>query len=297
MNIALLFNPTSGTGRRAAAIEALTAQLRQHGHRIMPMRVGDPAMDELAARQLLAASELLVIAGGDGTVNRTLPLAMATGIPVYHVPLGTENLFARQLGMRREVPAILRAIESNRVEWIDTAEANGRPFVIMCSAGPDADVVHRLHAARRGGITHLSYIWPIVKESMTGGVTPLSVEVDGRILCEQRRGLVVIANAEQYACRANPCAGASLTDGELDIVFLPAPHKFVAGLWLGASLLRVAARMPGHVSARGKYVVVVADEPGFHVQMDGEAAAGSKGQRTDELEVRVRPRSLRVLMP
>ncbi len=297
MNITVLFNPASGNGRRDSVIERISAALRQDGHRVLPLRVGGPEMDDLAARQSLAASDALLIAGGDGTVNRVLPLAIGTGVPVYHVPLGTENLFARQFGMRDDPEAIRAALGRRRIEAIDTAECNGRPFVIMCSVGPDADVIYRLAGARKGGISHLSYIGPILRESFSGGVSPISLEVDGRVIFENRRGMAVIANGEQYALGANPAAGASLRDGVLDVVFFPAPFKLAVGAWLAASWLGVAGLIPGAIRVRGTHIVVVAPEPGFRVQLDGEAVRGpNQGGREESLEILAMPGSLRVLV-
>ncbi len=297
MNIALLFNPSSGTGRRTAVIEGITAHLRQDGHRVLPMRVGGPEMQEGAARQNLAASDVLLIAGGDGTVHRTLPLAISTGVPIYHVPLGTENLFARHFGMRSDPAEVSFAMSRGRVETVDTGVCNGTPFAIMCSAGPDADVIHRLSAARTGGISHLTYLRPILAEALCGGVAEISIEVDGKIIVEQRRGMVVVANGEHYGLGANPCADASMRDGLLDVAFFPTTLKLGAGLWLLASRARLARWLPGCIRARGERVAVVSDAPSFRLQMDGEAITDAGGAVLhDQLDIGIRPRSLRVLV-
>lgn len=297
MNIALLFNPSSGTGRRAAAIDRISEVLRQDGHRVLPMRVGSPEMEEQAARQTLSASQALLIAGGDGTINHALPLAILTGVPIYHIPLGTENLFARHFGMSADPAGIRAALARNQVEQIDSGECNGRPFVVMCSAGPDADVVHRVAAARRGGISHRSYAIPIIQETFGGMVSPISLEVDGKVLFENRRGMAVIANGEHYAFGINPASGASMHDGELDVVFFPAPVNFLATGWIAASRLRLAHLLPGCVRSKGRHIVIVAPEPGFRLQMDGEMVTGpNEGSRHDQLEMRINPRSVRVLI-
>jgi diacylglycerol kinase (ATP) len=295
VNIALLFNPASGRGRRGAAVDALSEKLRQDGHRVLKMHVGGPEMEEVAARQTLAATDVLLIAGGDGTINRALPMAIASGAAVYHVPMGTENLFAREFGMKGDAGSVRRAIEKNDVRAIDTAECNGRPFVLMCSVGPDADVIYRLASGRKGGISHLSYVGPIVKEAITGKVVPISVGVDDQILFEDRRGMIVVANSKMYGFGANPASTADVQDGMLEVVFFPAPFSLAAGGWLSACILGISQAMPGRIAARGKHVMIVASkEEGFRCQMDGETFGDG---RTEELEIRVREGSLRVLMP
>lgn len=296
MNVSLLFNPKSGTGKRQALLDEISSQLRQDGHKVLPLRVGGEEMEESAARQTLAASGALLICGGDGTLNRTLPLALSTGVPVYHVPLGTENLFARHFDMSSDPARIREALARGMIESVDTATCNGVPFAIMCSAGPDADVIHRLSATRTGGISHLHYVKPIVAEALGGSVAPISLEVDGNVLVENRKGMVVVANGEHYGFRANPCIDASMHDGVLDVAFFPSPFPLAAGAWLLASRLGAAAILPGRLKARGTHVVVVSESASFRVQMDGEAMQGPDGSdRQDVIEIRIAPRSLRVL--
>ncbi|HRJ51106.1 MAG TPA: hypothetical protein PKU91_11250, partial [Phycisphaerales bacterium] len=64
MNIALLFNPSSGNGSRAAAVDRIVASLRQDGHRVTSLCVGNAGGEGPDARRLLGASDLLIIAGG-----------------------------------------------------------------------------------------------------------------------------------------------------------------------------------------------------------------------------------------
>ncbi|MBL8964123.1 MAG: hypothetical protein KF787_02435 [Phycisphaeraceae bacterium] len=296
MNIALLFNPSSGNGSRAAAVDRIVASLRQDGHRVTSLCVGNAGGEGPDARRLLGASDLLIIAGGDGTVSLALPMVIEAGVPIRHVPLGTENLFARHFGMRADPGSVRAAVERREIVTIDTAEVDGRPFVIMFSAGPDANVVHRLAAQRRGGISHLSYVGPIIREALLGGVVPISLEVDGHVLFENRRGMAVVGNMAQYAMGANPARRASPTDGELDVVFFPSPISLAAGFWLAACKVGADRIAPGVVRGRGRHVVIVSEHPGFCSQADGEALPGAGGSpRSQTREIRIRPSSLRVL--
>jgi diacylglycerol kinase (ATP) len=298
LNLTLMFNPSSGNGRREAVIERIVAPLRQDGHRVLLLRVNDDSFDPADVRRTLAGSDALLIAGGDGTVNHALPMVLDTGVPIHHIPFGTENLFARQFGMTRDPEAVRRAVASPEVISVDAAECNGRPFAIMCSVGPDADIVHRVAAARTGGISHLSYVLPSLRALFTGAIVPLSLEVDGRVLFQNRRGMLVVANSEQYAVGINPAYGSSISDGALDAVFLPAGSKLLVIAWILASRLRVAHLFPARVHVRGSRVVAVAPEPGFHLQMDGEAVHGpDDAGRTDQLDMKIRPGALRILLP
>ena len=99
--------------------------------------------------------------GGDGAMRLAAPAAVRTGVAVRHLPLGTENLFAREFGMNGSALTLRQAIENGRVVTVDTACANGRTFLLMASVGFDADVVRRVDASRSGHIRHWSYVRPM----------------------------------------------------------------------------------------------------------------------------------------
>ena len=154
-------NPRSGTGRGRRELLHLIRELRSRGYRVRLFR------NRLLLDQFLqnpnrrSALRCLVAAGGDGTVadltNRY------SGIPIAILPLGTENLIARYLKIRRCGCSVAGMIDSFQVRRFDTFLANGHRILLMLSIGADAEVVRRLHAARSGNISHFSYLTPILK--------------------------------------------------------------------------------------------------------------------------------------
>ena len=104
-DIAMLINPRSGRGKGRETAEAIRRALDDGSRKITSFDID--ALD--GTRQPRRATlRALIVVGGDGTVHATLPFLARTGLPVYHAPLGTENLFARQFGMSRD-PQRVRA--------------------------------------------------------------------------------------------------------------------------------------------------------------------------------------------
>lgn len=97
MRLLVVHNPSAGDGTDAAEIERVAAR---HGH---TTSVIDPTEDWLAAAER-TAPDLIVVAGGDGTVRKVLPPAANTGRLVAILPLGTANNIARALGLVVEEP-------------------------------------------------------------------------------------------------------------------------------------------------------------------------------------------------
>ncbi len=299
MDVALLFNPRSGRGRGARAAEALTRALAAGGHRVAVLESGEAADRDLPG--LLTGSGALVIVGGDGTLHHAAPAAIAAGTPVYQVPMGTENLFARQFGMNRRPGTLLRALAQRRIVHADIGRVNGREFVLMCSVGVDASVVHRMAYARTGSIGHWSYIRPLLAEVYSPALSPLTIIVDGEPIVHERPGLVIIGNSRQYAMRVDPALHASMTDGLLDVVFFPARTRVRLIGWALASRLRRHVHRRALVYRTGRTISIESGAGPLPYQLDREAPA-PQGPRTDgacgnttPLSITTEPGALQVL--
>lgn len=289
-SVTILHNAASGTGGRADVATAISDALTRAGHtpRVLSLK-GNVDQGPIDLDAVVRTSDLLVIAGGDGTVHHTLGALMSGPSPVYHFPLGTENLFSREFRTDRRPATLVGAMERWTVRACDVGECNGRPFAIMMSVGFDACVVERVAAERRGGITKIAYVRAAMKELLRSRTPMLTVEVDGRRVIDGRSGLLVVANSRQYAARLDPARDADMQDGLLDVVFYP--HRSRIGLtrWLMATAAGLHTAMPGLVTARGKSIAIRATEK-FPCQMDGEAVGSF-----DAFEVRARPGAIRVL--
>ena len=92
-----LYNTQSGKGRIAASVDAICAVFREHGYDIRPQGI-DFAKNPFDGNETI---DLMVAAGGDGTVNYVVNSMKRKGldIPVGVVPAGTANDFAGALGM------------------------------------------------------------------------------------------------------------------------------------------------------------------------------------------------------
>ncbi|MDX9912531.1 MAG: diacylglycerol kinase family protein [Phycisphaerales bacterium] len=295
MHVVLAANQRSGRGRGLQVARALTDALRGAGHVVNTVAIGQPAAS-LLARGLLTHADLLVIAGGDGTLNRLAEPAARYATPVYHAPLGTENLIAREFGMDLRPETLLAAIERWQVAHVDLARANDRSFLIMASLGPDASVIHRLDRIRTRTIGHAAYVYPTLVEVLRPTFPRFSAEVDGREVVRDARGLLVVSNCRRYAMNVNPSPNARMDDGLLDLAFFPCSTSAGAALWGLRSRVRLAARSRNAVIARGREIVIrPASGTNLVYQIDGEAPG--EGARTDELRLTLEPNALPILLP
>jgi diacylglycerol kinase (ATP) len=301
MQVALLVNPASGKGAGRPLGEQLEAALTTAGHGVSRVGLGvgpDAFISRL--RDAAARSDVLVVVGGDGTVHHALPGLLGGRAALYHCGVGTENLFCREFGMVPEPARVVAAVGRGLVREIDLAEitlpgGTPRPFAVMAGMGPDAGVISRLHLARRGPITHASYLWPVVQELWSPCLPTIRVEVDGREVVAGVRGWLIVANMRQFALRLDPAWKADPADGRLDVVFMPGSDGLAAAGWMFSASGGRHVKSPNLVYAQGASVRVVNELGGASLQCDGESIGDAWGWR--ELEIRLVGPRLRVLMP
>jgi diacylglycerol kinase (ATP) len=293
VNVALISNSRSGRGHAHKAAVTLERELTRAGYAPAFAPAASPEAD-----RLLRESDVVILIGGDGTLHHALPELIAHNTPLYHVAFGTENLFARSRGMTRRVRDIIASLNQPEFERVDVVYCEHpfhRHLAIMLGIGPDAGVIHRLTAKRRGSISRLSYTGPIIREAMNPTLPRLSINVDGHDFVTDRRGLAIIANGREYAARLNPVSCADDRDGMMDILFVEARATARLVTLAAASWVRQNRRLPFVRLARARSVTIInhdgADAP---MQMDGEAA-GMLGAQP--LTLRVLPEALRVIIP
>lgn len=293
MQVEVIYNPRAGRGRgESAAIEVRQALIAA-GHIVRLELAGPAPVAPAGLAEEHPRPDLVVIVGGDGTLHYAIDRLVPRRAAVYHVPLGTENLFAREFGMRGEAARLVKAVSAWRLKDVDVGTCNGRRFALMASVGADAGVIRRLSVARQGAIRHHHYVGPVVAELLKPTLPRLSITVDGKSLVVGRLGMVVVANSRQYALRIDPARHADMADGLLEVVFLPASTS------LGLLARVVGARLrwpgPGVIRGRGGRIRVRAEGLALCAQIDGEAGPAAAAGGLD-LDFGVEQASLRVLM-
>lgn len=120
MRVLLVVNPTARQGHLLG--DAVREELRR--------RVVEIVEDESAT-----GVDAIVVAGGDGTVTREIPRAIALGVPIGVVPLGTFNDLARTLAIPLDISGACAVIAAGHARTIDAARVNGVYFLTEASIG------------------------------------------------------------------------------------------------------------------------------------------------------------------
>jgi diacylglycerol kinase (ATP) len=116
MHVTLLHNKSAGSENHAR--EELEQSLRQAGHVILDV-VSD--LDALLASLARETCELVVVAGGDGTVSRVACALAGRRQPLAILPLGTANNTARSLGVDGSIEQVIDSWSSGSFRDLDLA--------------------------------------------------------------------------------------------------------------------------------------------------------------------------------
>ena len=292
MNTGIIINPRAGSRRRlspegkvALARKALAA-CGVTGTVALTTRAGGAR--ELARAMVGDGAATLVAWGGDGTINEVATEAVAHGVSLGVVPGGSGNGLARELGLDRGPADALPIAIGGRERWIDTGTLNGRLFVNAAGMGLDAHLATTFNRMTTRG--PLAYFTVGVSELLS--YQPAEYVVRAGATSFRRTALLVtVANGRQYGSGAMIAPGATLDDGKLDLVLLPA-LPLIPLAWHARRLFTgTVDTVPGVetiqvTSAQIDTVGTIA----FHV--DGEVFSGE-----GPVDVTVRPRTLRVRVP
>jgi len=289
--ILFLVNPQAGGGRaRRVDWQKVCAFLDARCRVVMSQSPEEAVL--YASQFCQSGGEVLVVAGGDGSVHAVLPALVNSSTALALLPVGTSNVLARDLGYplgRRAVAGCLQALRAGTWRWIDVGLLRGIPFVLMASTGFDAYVLPRVSAEmkRRWGV--FAFICTGLRELRHYQPTRYRVvsEADEQ---EVEAVLLVVSNTSRYGWFTQIAPSARCDDGELDIVWFPADagwRRKIWRVWWDVSLGR-AERCPYLRFARAESVRVEALSVQY-VQCDGELV----GQTP--MDVRVLHRALQVI--
>src|SRR5262249_20650822 len=163
---------------------------------------------------------------------------------------------ARFCRVPREPRQIADTIIAGQTRRTDLAQLNGRLFCVMAGGGVDAEVVHRVHAARKGHINKLSYAVPIL-QTFSRYPYP-EVEVELLDSGERLRGaMVFVFNIPQYALSLRLAPGADPADGLLDVYVFERPGLMALLRYLSAVVRRRQQSLPDHHHRTARQIRIV----------------------------------------
>jgi YegS/Rv2252/BmrU family lipid kinase len=296
MRTCIIFNPTA-RGDKAQQFRRALARLASQC--VLKPTTGPGAATPLTAEAVREGFATVVAAGGDGTVSEVVSgLASTPGgleqARLGVVPLGTVNVFAKELDLPHALAPAWAVIERGRetrvdlprVEFTAEGQPQGRWFIQLAGAGFDARAVELVEWEwkRRTGL--LAYGLAVLRAKR--GTLPLVTAQGGG---QQATGeQVLIGNGRFYAGRLPVFPQGDLRDGLLEVRVFP-KLDWAALIHFGwAWLTERPFRRPGEVCFRAESVTLSSPSP-VPFQVDGDTVGRLPATFS------LRRQALRVIVP
>jgi len=288
--ITLIANPISG-GRKdkTELLKIVSDYFSQNGIKVTlktTSRRGEAT--EFAKQSVRNSDDLVVVVGGDGTINEVASGLVGSEVAMGIIPMGSGNGLARTLRIPQNIEKACKLIsEGDRVK-IDTGKANGRFFVLVAGVGFDAAVGKRFDEHHKRG--PISYFYIGTKEFFLYKPEILKISFDDHSL-EVKPFLIAVANGQQYGNNAIIAPDAKLNSGFLDITII---HNTSVFQLIRALPKLFSGRLKGYPNAdfyQAKSVRIQRSAPGV-LNIDGEPV-----DEQSVIEISILPKCLKIIAP
>jgi diacylglycerol kinase (ATP) len=288
----VILNPAAGSIRN---VDEITAALHRVGKCAVQISPKRQAVERLARDAVRKGFELIVAAGGDGTLNDVVNgvAASAEQVRVGLLPLGTGNDFARSLGLPAGVEACIDVLRANRTRAIDVVRVTSdrlRYFVNVSAGGFSGVVNEKMTPQLKQKWGPLAYLRGAAAALSELRAYRTSIALDDHQALSLELYNVVIANG-RYVAGGTPIAPrAKIADGLLDIVLVPQVPVRQLAVIAAQIVLGTHVSNDAVIFHRAKKVSVKS-RPGMWFNVDGELV----GNQPAVFEVL--PRALRFVVP
>ena len=241
---------------------------------------------ELAKACAAQGDDIVVAVGGDGTVNEVARSLVHTKTALGIIPCGSGNGLARHLCIPMDIRKALDIINQAQIVDFDYGVINDLPFFCTCGMGFDAFISLKFaEAGKRGPVTYLENV---LKEGLN--YRPETYEVEDESGAKKYKAfLIACANASQYGNNAYIAPGATMQDGELDVIVME-PFNALDAPQIAADLFMKTLGNNSKIKTfRTKRLHITRNEPGA-IHYDGDPIMTGR-----DIDVHIEPQGIRIL--
>ena len=298
-HVAMVFNPAKAAADQARPL--VTQACALFGLPEPKFYETDPDDSGYAATQRAVkdGAQLVVIAGGDGTVRAAAKVLYNTDVQMGIIPTGTGNLLARNLNLPiNDVHSCIsiafngqsRAVDVVSLDMLhDDDTWDNQVSVVIAGAGYDAQIMHSTSDRLKAAAGWLAYTEAGVRH-LRGKRHSVTVSSDGKEPKRYRVRSAMIANCGYLTGGINMIPDAVIDDGLLDVALLD-PRHLVDWIQVASATLTAKRKSPRVTTFQALTCRMVFEEP-LVAQIDGDPIPKIK-----EVKATTIPLSLRVRVP
>ncbi len=292
---AIIYNPVArAISRHLHQLERSVATLAAQGIDATLVATTAPATaGTLARRQIEAGCDLIIAAGGDGTINEVISGMLHSTVPLAIMPGGTANVLAREMRLPMNLGRVAAGISSLQrcrigVGSLQSEGERARSFVCMAGAGLDAEIVYHLNLDLKAMAGKLAYYFGGFSQVFRP-LHEFEIRVDGQ---RYEASFALVSRVRNYGGDLEIARRASLLRDDFEIVLFRGTVSVRYLAYLLGVATGQAHRMDGCTFLRGRSVTCLRHpDADVYVQVDGELA----GKLTASIELL--PDALTLLVP
>lgn len=220
--IKLVYNSGAGQSKFTYFLDTIIEKFMENGIEVSVFRAGKNTnlyefLKDVDKEDIYA----IVVAGGDGTINRVINVMMENNIktPLGIIPAGTSNDFARHIKMPQNFSECIDKILAGNIQPVDVGLANDKYFINVCSAGLFTNASQKVDPKLKNAIGHMSYIIAAGEQLFKFRPFQVKIETEKENFLE-KINLFLIFNGSSAGGINKFTNDSSIQDGVLDILII-----------------------------------------------------------------------------
>jgi diacylglycerol kinase (ATP) len=218
-NILVVYNNKAGNSKKFCK-RLIYEKFKTYFSKVRLLKI-----DQLENYKFINNYEIIIAAGGDGTVLRVLPLVVNNGKNLGIIPCGTANLFAASLGIPNNLKKALDIIISGETALVDIGKAGNRYFSLRVGVGFDADIINNSNSWLKNKIGYFAYFINGLYSALRLSRKNYRLIIDGKEMEVNANSIIIANSGNMFKKFFTVSPKGSLNDGKLDI-FIPMAKNF-----------------------------------------------------------------------
>ena len=284
-----LVNPNAGQRRVNKSLTDIIGIFNEGGYEVTVFLTNGPGSGTQIVQERAKDYDLVVCAGGDGTLNETVTGVLRAGAvcPVGYIPCGSTNDFASTLKLSTDVVQAAKDIMMGAPVEYDVGRWGDRYFVYIASFGAFTRVSYTTPQNLKNALGHLAYVLSGLQELPQIRNIPMALELEGQDLDGEYLFGAVSNSTSVGGVFTLDASQVDLRDGKFEVILVRMPRDM-------AELTQCAAALQNHtydcaaVTFRSASRLRVHQDPALLWTLDGERAEGADVVEIENLHRAIR---------
>jgi diacylglycerol kinase (ATP) len=286
-NAFVIFNPAAG--QNSGLLNPTLSHLRKMGVECAEGKTERPGHAKILAETAIESEkfDVIIAAGGDGTIGEVISGVRDSGVPLGIIPIGTANVLAIEIGLKFSPEEIAQTIANGQISKIHLGQVNDRIFFLMTSSGYDSRVVKSVSSSIKKYIGKGAYALAGLKEIFCAEQSKLIVIVEG---VEYDAPWVIVSNSKFYAGRFLLAPDTSLSEPGFSVILFSG--RGVLGILLDLWTVFIGrTRQSSRIRIVNGSKITISSKNEVPIQADGDLAGALPA------EISSLPYSLNLIIP